>query len=72
MTAQPLISSTTLMRVMTVFLFVLIQKRVMAPFTDNILGLMRVTLLSFGTREYLNKSTPGEMTAENSYHAKIP
>ena len=43
---------------MTVFLFVLIQKRVMAHFTDDVLGLMRVmygtrvTLLSFGTREY--------------------
>ena len=59
MTAQPLLSSTILMRVMTVFLFVLTQKRVMAPFNDNVLGLMRVmcgtrvTLLSFGTREYL-------------------
>ena len=48
---------TILMRVMTVFLFVLIQKRVMAPFTDNEFGLMRVTyrtrvtLLSFGTRQ---------------------
>ena len=47
------------MRVMTVFLFVLTQKRVMALFNDNMLGLMRVmcgtrvTLLSFGTREYL-------------------
>ena len=46
------------MRVMTVFLFVLTQKRVMAPFNDNVLGLMRVmcgirvTLLSFGTKEY--------------------
>ena len=58
MTAQPLLSSTILIRVMTVFLFVLTQKRVMAPFNDNVLGLMRVmcgtrvTLLSFGTREY--------------------
>ena len=58
MTAQPLLGSTILMRVMTVFLFVLIQKRLMAPFTDNTLGLMRVmcgtrvTLLSLGTREY--------------------
>ena len=60
MTAQPLLSSTILIRVMTVFLFVLTQKRVMAPFNDNVLGLMRVmcgtrvTLLSFGTKEYLN------------------
>ena len=58
MTAKPLLSSTILIRVMTVFLFVLTQKRVMAPFNDNVLGLMRVmcgtrvTLLSFGTREY--------------------
>ena len=58
MTAQPSLSSTILMRVMTVFLFMLTQKRVMAPFNDNVLGLMRVmcgtrvTLLSFGTREY--------------------
>ena len=43
---------------MTVFLFVLTQKRVMTAFTNNVLGLMkvmcgtRVTLLSFGTREY--------------------
>ena len=57
MTAQPLLSSTILTRVMTVFLFVLTQKRVMAPFNDNVLGLMRVmcgtkvTLLSFGTRD---------------------
>ena len=54
---------TILMRVMTVFLFVLIQKRVMAPFTDNVLGLMRVTygtrdtLLSFGPREYISECT---------------
>ena len=47
------------MTVVTVFLFVLTQKRVMAPFNDNVLGLMRVmcgtrvTLLSFGTREYV-------------------
>ena len=59
MTAQPLLSSTILIRVMTVFLFALTQKRVMAPFNDNVLGLMRVmcgtrvTLLSFGTREYI-------------------
>ena len=58
MTAKPLLSSTILIRVMTVFLFVLTQKRVMAPFNDNVLGLMRVmcgtrvTLLSFGTKEY--------------------
>ena len=57
MTAQPSISSAILMRVMTVFLFVLIQKKVMTAFTNNVLGLMkvmcgtRVTLLSFGTRE---------------------
>ena len=44
---------------MTVFLFVLIQKSVMTAFTNNVLGLMRVmcgtsvTLLSFGTREYV-------------------
>ena len=44
--------------IMTVFLFVLTQKRVMAHFNDNVLGLMRVTcgtrvtLLSFSTREY--------------------
>ena len=43
---------------MTVFLFVLTQKRVIGPFNDNVLGLMRVMcgtrvmLLSFGTREY--------------------
>ena len=58
MTAQPLLSSTILIIVMTVFLFVLTQKRVMTAFTNNVLGLMkvmcgtRVTLLSFGTREY--------------------
>ena len=40
--AQPLLCSTILMRVMTVFLFVLTQKRVMAPFNDSVLGLMRV------------------------------
>ena len=57
MTAQSFLSSTILKRVMTVFLFVLTQKRVMAPFNDNVLGLMRVmcgtrvTLLSFGTKE---------------------
>ena len=45
---------------MTVFLFVLTQKRVMTAFTNNVLGLMkvmcgtRVTLLSFGTKEYTN------------------
>ena len=61
MTAQSLLSSTILKRVMTVFLFVLTQKRVMAPSNDNVLGLMRVmcgtrvTLLSFGTREYVRK-----------------
>ena len=59
MTAQPLRSSTILIIVMTVFLFVLTQKRVMTAFTNNVLGLMkvmcgtRVTWLSFGTREYL-------------------
>ena len=59
MTAQSLLSSTILKRVMTVFLFVLTQKRVMAPSNDNVLGLMRVmcgtrvALLSFGTREYV-------------------
>ena len=59
MTAQLLLSSSDLMRVMTIFLFVFTQKRVMAPFNDNVLGLMRVicrtrvTLLSFGTREYI-------------------
>ena len=43
---------------MTVFLFLLTQKRVMTSFNDNVLGLMRVmcgtrvTLLSFGTKEY--------------------
>ena len=58
MTAQPLLSSTILKRVMTVFLCVLTLKKVMAPSNDNVLGLMRVmcgtrvTLLSFGTREY--------------------
>ena len=58
MTAQPLLCRTILMRVMTDFPFVLTQKRVMAPFNDYVLGLMRVmcrtrvTLLSFGTREY--------------------
>ena len=58
MIAQSLLSSIILKRVMTVFLFVLTQKRVMAPSNDNVLGLMRVmcgtrvTLLSFGTREY--------------------
>ena len=51
---------------MTVFLFVLTQKRVMAPFNDNVLGLMRVmcgtrvTLLSFGTREYTNIYAEGK------------
>ena len=64
MTAQSLLSSTILMRVMTVFLFVLTQKRVMAPFNDNVLGLMRVmcgtrvTLLSFGTKEYVYNDHP--------------
>ena len=63
MTAQPLLSSTILIIVMTVFLFVLTQKRVMTAFTNNVLGLMkvmcgtRVTLLSFGTREYTLKSS---------------
>ena len=58
MNPQLFLCSTILMRVMTVFLYVLIQKRVMAHFTDNVLGLMRamcgtrVTLLSFGTKEY--------------------
>ena len=38
--------------------FDVLGKRVLAPFNDNVLGLMRlmcgtrVTLLSFGTREY--------------------
>ena len=66
MTAQPLLSSTILIRVMTVFLFVLTQKRVMTAFTNNVLGLMkvmcgtRVTWLSFGTREYTYySSVPG-------------
>ena len=46
---------------MTVFLFVLTQERVMAPFNENVLGLMkvmcgtRVTLISFGTKEYFAK-----------------
>ena len=41
----------------------LIQKRVMAPFTYNVLGLTkvmceaRVTLLSFGTREYTSDTS---------------
>ena len=54
------------MRVMTVFLFALTQKRVMAPFNDNVLGLMRVmcgtrvTLLSFGTREYADEAMDQE------------
>ena len=58
MTAKSLLSSTILKRVLTVFLFVLTQKRVMAPSNDNVLGLMRVMcgtrvkLLSFGSREY--------------------
>ena len=58
MTAQSLLRSTILKRVMTVFLFVLTQKRVMVPIHDNVLGLMRVmcgtrvTLLAFSTREY--------------------
>ena len=62
MTAQPLLSSTILIRVMTVFLFVLTQKRVMTAFTNNVLGLMkvmcgtRVTLLSFSTREYTTQT----------------
>ena len=67
MTAQPLLSGTILIIVMTVFLFVLTQKRVMTAFTNNVLGLMkvmcgtRVTLLSFGTREYLVNTTKSMM-----------
>ena len=47
------------MRFMTVFLFVLIQKKVKAPFADNVLVQIKVMwgasvkLLSFGTREYV-------------------
>ena len=72
MTAQSLLSSTILKRVMTVFLFVLTQKRVMALFNDNMLGLMRVmcgtgvTLLSFGTREYGPMGLEGLVGASES------
>ena len=72
MTAQSLLSSTILKRVMTVFLFVLTQKRVMAPSNDNMLGLMRVmcgtrvTLLSFGTREYGPMGLEGLVGASES------
>ena len=54
MTAQSLLSSTILKRVMTVFLFVLTQKRVMAPFNDNVLGL--VVLVGPNESNVRNKS----------------
>ena len=73
MTAQPLLSSTILIIVMTVFLFVLTQKRVMTAFTNNVLGLMkvmcgtRVTWLSFGTREYMVTDFMGHKAVETLY-----
>ena len=57
---------------MTLFLFVLTQKRVMAPSNDNMLGLMRVMcgtrvrLLSFGTREYGPMGLEGLVGASES------
>ena len=68
MTAQPLLGSTILMRVMTVFLFVLIQKRLMAPFTDNTLGLMRVMC---GTRVKLLSLAP-DSSYDNEKFLKNP